>query len=137
MNHHLDLTNQEFAAQFKAGVFPPELFTHEAHLRIAWICINQYGVEKAVKIVCDQIKSFVIIANAEDKYNHTLTVAAIKIVHHFMQKSNSQTFPGFVDEFPRLKTHFKNLIEAHYSEGTCFSDRAKKEFVEPDLLAFD
>ena len=137
MKHHLELTNQEFTSQFKSGVFPPELFSHEAHLRLAWIYIHQHGSEKAAKLVSDQIKTFVILADAEDKYNHTLTIAAVKIVHHFIQRSDSKTFTDFVVEFPQLKNNFKDLVQAHYSPGTCFSEKAKKEFIEPDLRPFE
>jgi hypothetical protein len=136
MPGHLDLTNQEFANQFKTGTLNPDLFTHEAHVRLAWIYIHQFGVEKATKVISDQIKTFVILADAEDKYNHTLTVAATRIVHHFIQRSDAKTFLDFLQEFPALKTNFKGLVEAHYSGGICFSDRAKKEFIEPDLLPF-
>ena len=137
MKSHFDLTNHEFVNQFKSGNLEPVLFTHEAHLRIAWIYINQWGVEKATKMVCDQVRTFVIIADAEDKYNHTLTIAAVKIIHHFIQRSDSKTFSDFLVEFPRLNTNFKELVQAHYSAGTCFSEKAKREFVAPDLLGFD
>jgi hypothetical protein len=136
MPGHLDLTNQEFANQFKTGLLDPELFTHEAHLRLAWIYIHQLGAEKAGKVVSDQIKNFVILAGAKDKYNHTLTIAAVKIVAHFIRRSHAQTFVEFAIEFPALITDFKGLLRVHYSDGICFSERAKKEFIAPDLLPF-
>lgn len=137
MSSHFELTDLEFEQQLKAGTFNPEWFNHEAHIRLAWIHINKYGVEKAIIHVCSQLLTFVSQLGARDKYNKTLTVAATKAVYHFMLKSKSDDFISFITEFPQLKTHFKALLDRHYSNNIYFSEKAKKSFVEPDILAFD
>jgi hypothetical protein len=72
-----------------------------------------------------------------DKYNTTLTIAAIKAVYHFMLKSESDNFKDFIDEFPRLKYNFRELMASHYELYIFNSDKAKKEYLEPDLIPFD
>ncbi|TAI47267.1 hypothetical protein [Flagellimonas allohymeniacidonis] len=131
------MTDLEFEHQFAAGELSPALFTHEAHLRLAWIHVTQYGVETAVKNVTRQIKSYTQKLNAADKYNHTLTVAAIKAVYHFVLKAKSDNFQDFLKEFPRLKFNFKELMAYHYGFDIYTSPKAKKTFLEPDLLPFD
>jgi len=74
--------------------------------------------------------------NATDKYNKTLTIAAIKSVSHFIQKSKSENFQDFIQEFPRLKNNFKSLIAQHYQIDIFNSNKAKSEFLKPDLLPF-
>ena len=75
MKHHLDLSDIEFERAFEKCSLDPELFSHEAHLRLAWIHIRKEGCEKAVDIVSKQIVAYVGFLGAEDKFNKTLTVA--------------------------------------------------------------
>ena len=89
---HFDLSDNEFEKQFENGELPPPLFNHEAHLRLAWLHINNYGIEKAIQNIQAQIISFVKSIGEEQIYNKTLTIAAIKVVHHFLLKSKSDIF---------------------------------------------
>jgi len=137
MKNHFVLSDQQFEQMFDEGTLNPQLFNHEAHIRLAWIHITKYGVEEAIKNICSQLLNFVTNHGVKDKYNETLTIAATKAVYHFILKSKSDNFRSFITEFPRLKTHFKELMDSHYSNDTYFSEKAKKSFVEPDLLPFD
>ena len=133
---HLD--DSTFEAQFSACTLDPGLFNHEAHLRLAWIHILRYGEEVAIDNICHQLYRFTERWGASDKFNKNLTVAAIKAVNHFVLRSKSDNFPNFIGEFPRLKTNFKDIIAAHYGNVDIYhSEKAKKEFIEPDLLPFD
>lgn len=136
MEAHFELSDALFEEQFKAGTLAPALFSHEAHLRLAWIHIKHYGVEKAIENSCSQILAFVEAAGARDKHNKTLTVAAIKVVNHFMNKTEAENFYDFIHQFPQLKYQFKELIASHYQTDIYHSGKAKKEYLEPDLLPF-
>jgi N-formylglutamate deformylase len=134
---HLKLTDKDFEDQFQQCTLDPTLFTHEAHLRLAWIHITQYGEEEAIKHITSQIKAFALHLGLTDKYNHTVTVAAIKAVHHFMKLSGATAFTDFIAEFPVLKNNFMELIHTHYGIDIFHSTKAKTEYVEPDLVPFD
>ena len=133
--HHY-LTDVEFEKQFQACKLDPTLFSHEAHLRLAWINIKQYGLEKAEIRIQEQLRKFVVTLGAEAKYNATVTVAAIRIVGHFMRKSKVDNFKDFIQEFPQLKSNFKALIKNHYSFDVYHSTLAKATFVAPDIKPF-
>jgi len=137
MENHFKLTDIEFEEKFINCSINPSDFTHEAHLRLAWLNIDKYGIEKAEKNIQSGLKNFVEFVGAKDKYNMTLTLAAIKAVYHFMLKSKSDNFKSFIAEFPRLKNNFKELMAFHYGFDIYTSDRAKKEFLMPDLEPFD
>lgn len=137
MENHFNLSDTEFEKEFIHCKLNPSDFTHEAHLRLAWININKYGIEQAEKNIQNQLQKFVEFVGAKDKYNMTLTLAAIKAVYHFMLKSNSDNFKDFMTEFPRLKYNFKELMDYHYSFDIYNSKKAKMEFLEPDLVPFD
>ncbi|MBC9796246.1 hypothetical protein [Sinomicrobium weinanense] len=137
MENHFTLSDFEFEQQFESGTLSPELFNHEAHLRLAWIHIDKYGIDKAIDNLCFQLLNYVTKLGAAHKFNKTLTVAAVKAVYHFMLRSESGTFRAFIREFPRLKYNFKDLMSCHYGVDIYNSPWAKKHFLEPDLLPFD
>ncbi len=134
---HFKLSDIEFENQFKDCSFDEVLFTHEAHLRLAWIHIKKYGVEKAIENINNQLLSFVNLVGAKDKFNKTLTIASNKAVNHFMLKSKTDNFENFINEFPQLKNKFKELIETHYSFDIFNSKEAKEKYLEPDLVPFN
>ena len=133
---HRTLNDDAFSEQFNAGTYPVEHFTHEAHIRLAWIHLTQFGESMAISNVTNQIKKFVAIHGASDKYHETLTVAAVKTVFHFLQRSSKDTFESFIEEFPRLTLHFKDLLDAHYSPEVLHTEEARYQFLEPDLLPY-
>lgn len=136
MQKHFDLSDSEFKLQFVDCTLNPELFSHEAHIRLAWINIKQYGMVQAEKEMQNQLQNFVNHIGVKGKYNKTLTIASMKIVNHFILKSKSETVKEFLLEFPKLNTSFKELISAHYSFDIFDSEKAKNEYIMPDLLAF-
>lgn len=136
MNSHYQLTDQEFTTAFMELTLDSKLFTHEAHLRLVWIYISQYGLKTAEVVLCEQIKSYVESLGEGDKFNITVTVAATKAVHHFIGRSNSETFEDLIQEFPRLKTEFKGLMGFHYGFEIFNNTTAKKVYLAPDLIPF-
>ncbi|NER13462.1 hypothetical protein GWK08_08445 [Leptobacterium flavescens] len=137
MEKHFQLTDKEFEKQFANCELDPLDFSHEAHLRLAWIHIKEYGIEQAEKNIQAQLQAFVSFVGAEDKYNTTLTIASIRAVDHFMQRSGSDNFKDFISEFPDLKNNFKKLIGSHYSFDIFNSKAARTIYLKPDLLPFD
>ncbi|WP_282161727.1 hypothetical protein [Ulvibacterium marinum] len=134
--NHFQVNDVMFENRFEEGSLPPSLFTHEAHLRLAWIYIKNYGEEKAAAKISREIEQFDKLHGRGDKFNKTVTIAAIKVVDHFVGKSKSKDFKSFIQEFPRLKTAFKELLHTHYSPDIFTSKIAQIQFIEPDLLPF-
>ncbi len=137
MEAHNKLPDYQLEVQFEQGTLPSKLFTHEAHLRLAWIHITKYGITKAILNLCTQIKDYARLLGHEEKYNQTLTVASIKAVNHFIQKSVATSFQELISEFPKLKYGFKSLLETHYGFDIIGSEKAKTTYLEPDLLPFE
>ena len=55
---HYDLSDTEFLERYLACEFDPQLFDHEAHLRLGWLLIRDHGVEVAAEVLCDSIQRF-------------------------------------------------------------------------------
>jgi len=137
MESHYNLTDAEFESQFANASLNAEYFTHEAHLRLAWIHLNNYGLEKAIANIRSQLQQYTLAQGAAAKYNDTVTVAAIRIVHHFIKRSTTNNFQSFIHENARLKHNFKELIKSHYRTNIFTSEQAKRGYVKPELLPFD
>jgi len=137
METHFDLSDTAFEQMFESCKLDPTVFSHEAHLRLAWIHIMKYGLEQAEENIQVQLKNFVKFVGATDKYHETLTIVAVRVVHHFIQQSKANNFKDFIAEFPQLKSEFKRLINSHYSINIFSSQQAKTEFIKPDLISFD
>lgn len=130
------MNDLEFLNAFESGSFPPSLFDHQAHLRLAWGYLKRYGEQRAIEKVCQGIQAFDKLHGDGSKFHKTLTVASVKVVHHFMQKSSSAHFSDCIQEFPRLKSSFKELLDQHYGFDLLADQKAKKEYIAPDLLPF-
>jgi N-formylglutamate deformylase len=122
--------------EIASGRLNPEIFTHEAHLRLAWILIRSRGVESAVKDVATLIKKYVEQLGVGHKYNHTVTVAAVYAVDHFIRKREIGSFQTFIETYPQLLTNFKDLLQSHYSIDIFHSKHAQTTFIEADLQGF-
>lgn len=136
MEKHRFLNDEVFARQFASADLPPVLFSHEAHLRLAWIYLYEQGPEAGEQTVREQIQHYVGSVGAADKYHETLTIAAVRMVSHFMGRSSAEDFPAFIEEFPRLRTHFRELLAQHYSPDRLHSEEARTQWLAPDLLPF-
>jgi len=137
MEKHFTLTDTEFETQFQSCSLDPAIFTHEAHLRLAWIHITKYGADIAIDNIRCQLQNFVDSLGAKNKYNETVTVAATKAVYHFILKSKTNNFKDFIVENSRLKNNFKELLAFHYQTDIFNSPAAKERYLVPDLLPFD
>ena len=137
MKSHFELDDTAFELQFENSSLDSHLFTHEAHLRLAWIHISKYGLENAITNITSQLKQYTRQLGAAGKYNETVTVAAIRAVHYFMSKSVSDSFEDFISNNSRLKTAFRELLSYHYTTDIFNSEIAKKTFLEPELLTFE
>jgi hypothetical protein len=92
MEPHYHLDDAAFETAFANASLDPSLFSHEAHLRLAWIHIHQYGIEQAIENICSQLMAFTKAVGAADKYNHTLTIAAVRAVYHFTRHTSLSVY---------------------------------------------
>lgn len=133
---HYQYSDEEYEKVFESFNLKPGLFSHEAHLRLAYIHIKKYGCPQTEVNMCEQIKGFAESLGVFDKFNKTVTIASVKVMDHFMQKAESKNFPDLMKEFPRLLTNFKDILAQHYGFNVFADKQAKLEYVAPDLLPF-
>ena len=116
MKSHRELTDQEFLDAFENCSLSEELFTHEAHLRLGWLCIQQIGLHKSIMMVPMRIMAYTKSLNKAHIFNLELTVAAVKLIDHFKQYNPEDNFEQFLEHNPRLINDLKGLIIEFYGE---------------------
>ncbi len=136
MEQHHILSDQQFEKQFQDLTLSPSLFSHEAHVRLAWIHVTRYGADRASENLCHQISRFDRKFGDGTKFNKTVTVASVRAVDHFVKRSASDNFQDFIEEFPKLKNNLKELLASHYSMDVFKDRQARHQYIEPDLAPF-
>jgi hypothetical protein len=110
-------------------------FGHRQHLHLTWLAVRRLGAERAATTVSEGIRRTARYAGAPQKYSETTSRAWVALVaHHVAEHPEIATFDAFAARFPRLLD--KRLLSAHYRSSTLAADRARREWVEPDLLPF-
>lgn len=137
MEAHYSITDIRFLDSMEHATLDPWVFTHDAHLRWGWLLLQKYELERAISAACNQLMRYTTKLGAVEKYNETVTVAAIRAIHHFRLKYESDSYTEFISKAPRLKTSFKKLLGFHYSQDIFRLPTAKNQYLEPDLLPFD
>lgn len=129
MTTTLRLNENELLEKVSNCTLPPELFDHEAQLKLSWILINKYGLKVATLKNCKLKEQYYLNVLNSNKFNLPLTKAYTEILHYFMGKSSTKNFDKLLKEFPRLKYDFKELVKTHY--GYNILKEHRKEAIRP------
>lgn len=123
-----------FLKAFEDATLPFEDWTHQAHLRMAWNYIKEYGKEGAVPYIKLGIQKF--NERNRDKiktgYHETTTMFFIHLVSDAVVQSvnANETFEDFLANNGHLLD--KNLLLQYYSLETLQQDSARNRFILPD-----
>ena len=108
-------------------------FPHRSHLVVATWYLNNSSASEALPKMRAAILNFLDHYNIEGKYNETITLFWIRIVEQFLAKLPA---PSSLLERTNAvveSLHDSRLMFEYYSEELLWSERAMKEWVEPDL----
>lgn len=133
---HFLLSDHEFIDQFENLQLNPAYFTHLAHIRLAWLYIKEFGVERAANIICDRIRNFDKKFDNGLKFNKTVTIAFVHLINERQQLGIYRDFESFLDANEVLIYEYKELISKHYSFDPFNSEKARHEYLLPDLMPF-
>jgi len=133
---HLKFTDEEFREKFENFDLPSGTITHEAHFRIAWVYIKDYDFETALEKVNEGIKNYDNKHGDGTKYHATITYAYMKILESRAANQHYDDWQEFIFENEDLLKPVDEVLLKYYNKETLFSDRAKSEFLEPDLAEF-
>ncbi len=133
MAHEISQADRAFRESFESGKTSPAEFDHRAHLRLAYIYLAGSGTEEAYRAMRAALYAFLDHHSIDvAKYHDTLTRAWVMAVRHFMERTRSCACADeLIDRNPELLD--SKIMLTHYSSKLLFSEKARSEFVEPDI----
>jgi hypothetical protein len=132
--HSRSEADRAFRESFEACAIQPAAFTHEAHLRLAYVYLVECGASEAHQRMRQSLLAFLAHHGVpREKYHETLTKAWVLAISHFMDRAPSESFAEFAaNSRPLLNS---KAMLTHYTPEKLFSPEARAGFVAPDLAA--
>lgn len=128
----------ELANAFENGTLPPEKWTHEVYLTIAfWHLFFNPPIE-AQALIRNDIRRYCFennIASTDNRAGHeTLMFFWVQMVSFYMKRFGAKL--SFLELANGVMRNFKdqNLPFRFYSRECLFSAQARTEWLEPDLI---
>lgn len=125
-------SDDEFLSAFNDCSAPPSAFDHTGHLRIAWIHLQRYPQEQAIRLTCTGIARFAAHLGAPDKFHHTLSEALMRIMAQRGAADGRLAWQTFLASNRDLVDDARQLLAQHYSPQRLALAAAKVGFVSPD-----
>lgn len=131
------MDDNELVRQLEACTLPFALWTHRAHVRVAYVLLSCSPFPEALERFRNAVKAYNGKNNVPESptsgYNETTTHALLHLILATMR-----AYPGmhanadaFCDTHPQLMT--RHCLRLFYSPGQRMHALAKTRFVEPDL----
>ena len=125
-----------FLNQLECCTLPFELWTHRAHIRAAYLYLDQYPLEQAIARVRATIQAYNAANNIPSGpdmgYHETITQAWMRLIDATRRNHGPRE-----DEHAFFERHSylqnKMLLLLFYSRDRIMSEDARLRFVEPDL----
>jgi len=128
--------DRTFLERCNAGDIAKDEWTHEAHLRLAYMRLRDHPLDRTLRLLRETILGLNRRHGVEETptagYHETLTVAWAHLVAAALQQAGpDESFASFLESHPHLA--FEDTIHRYYSMGALFSVNARRGFVAPDL----
>jgi hypothetical protein len=127
----------QLVESFEACAVAPAEFDHGAHLTVALWYLSELPAPLAEERMRAGLRRYTAHHNAEAMYNETITLFWLKLVRHFLARTDS-TRPLAERANELLATHSSSkLVFEYYSHAIIQTPEAKASWVEPDLKPLD
>ena len=125
----------EFLNAFHHSTLTKKEWTHEAHIKMAWLYLRILPDWTTVlPLVRNKIQALNSKINMGEGYHETITASFLRIVKERLLKLNyNVSWQEFIDKNPDLINAKTALLLNYYSSSLLFSEKAKTNFIEPDL----
>lgn len=124
--------DRRFQSAFERCELPAEQWTHLAHIRVAWVCLNLESSMAALARIREGILRYnTEVLDRRQKYHETVTVAFTHLVADRMRAG--ENWGDFAERTNELTDAGNPILLTYYSENRLFSEKARSAFIEPDL----
>jgi hypothetical protein len=133
------MTLGELVAAFHSATLPRAEWTHLAHLRVGAFYVHQYGAEAALERLRASIRRLNeqhgTVNSANSGYHETITAAYVRLIDEFLRASDAQApLDERVEALVAGPLGEKTILLRFWSKDLLWSERARAEWVPPDVL---
>lgn len=105
------LSANEFIQQFESATLAAEHFSHEGHIRLVWLYLQQYDLLTTQQKVCSGIANYAAALGVTDKFNEELTLDFVNMIAE--RCLPRQDFLQFLQDNPDLVRDGKFAVEEY------------------------
>ena len=134
MTTGVQLSDAELLRQFEDTSLPTSFFSHQQHVRVAWLFVRRHGMPGAMTSFSDALRRFANAKGAHNLFHVTITWAYLLIIHERQETCRAMTWDSFAADNADLLAWKPSLLDRFYTAETLWSERARRSFVMPDRL---
>jgi len=124
-------SEDEFVSKVEGCCYPNAEFKHADHIRLAWIYLRRYGLERAEERIAVTIRRFAASLGHQEKYHETVTRAWLRLVATAQCATpEAASFEDFIEKHGWLLE--RTALSAFYTKACLSSEVARRQWVEPD-----
>ena len=87
------MTDGQFLVKFEKRQLARSEWTHEAHVRMAWLYLARLPVAEALGRVRAGIRKLYVVIGSPDGYHDTITVAFVRVIA--ARRAEGEAYPAF------------------------------------------
>ena len=123
-------SDADFLRALEDCSLPPDEFNHRAHVRAAYLCLQQGDFAAALLRVQRAIRNFASHHGQPGRYHETVTVAYVALIQqHICERGDSGDWAAFAAGNPELFE--PGLIGQYYSSEQLATPTARRVFLLP------
>jgi hypothetical protein len=133
-NNSNEYNDDELITLFHTQQLPMKNWNHKERLRIVWIHLVRYGYENCINqngILCKNWKKYKDSIGHSELWNYTITRFFIELLFPLTKKYKSLNQIWNDMNFGHLKDG--KLFLKYYTRETLFSEKAKNEYIQPNI----
>ena len=124
---------ESLVRDFEGCTLPREAWTHRAHLAVSVWYLFHFSREEATRLIRTGIQRYNASLGNTKGYHETVTLAWIAVVAAELSASTDKSLEFLADFIPSKYGRCDFLLK-HFSKELLFSEFARQEWVNPDLL---
>ena len=125
------MTDDEFLLAFETCAFTRPEWTHESHVRMAWLYLTRLPFVAALDSVRRGIRKLNAKIGSPDGYHETITAAFVRVIASRVRPG--EDYPAFRDRNPDLLDRTLAALLRHYTKDRLWSPEARSRFIGPDV----
>jgi hypothetical protein len=119
---------------FETCTLPKGALDHKAHVRVAWIYLQDLPLVHALERFAVSLKRYAKSVGAADLYHETITWTYLFLIRERMEQAPGLSWEEFAAANPDLFGDHRQLLRRYYREETLHSDLARRTFLMPDAF---